>query len=1259
VYPAFFRWLKRKRVFRPPPTLTSQVLYLSKPLMGEKLKKEGEKNKLKKTSLRTLSVLLALLILLPLATPAIRIIQVAPVVKAASSATITLDVSQGYAGDYVTVTGMGFTPDKDVTFMWGEQLLSSLSFIENMPYYQRPTIGPTSTGEVHTDALGNFIVKLQVPKLTRGPYIIKASDTQTSSTASFTVNPRIVLRNNYAYEKHGKIATPEEYTSSQYYIGLFLAEGFVGDWLSIQLSGFARGEMVQVNISNSILGDFPVGITEEGYFFSTWVGTVPDLPGGEKTVTATGKLSEITASMIFRIKPELFLAIPPPLLPPPAGLALAYPWLYSSDPFGLGWYSSVKTAVDSPFVFEATGLTGTSIQAVNLIYTGGTVTCNLSGTLTIQTGKGSTQGITASTVPFQSNSPFGANSPVAKISAALTSGAWLNVTIVTTGTGGASFTFTKQLFASTPATADNVGVPFWIESDGTITAGGTYLSGVPGDEAEVAGAGLKTGVSYYLTLIYPTGSIVRKLDLDFLTGPPRLTWFDQTTAPLAYYDANGNSAWDVGEDVYYDHDNSGSVGIGPPPDMRVTTVTIGTTTYIAGSTVAAGNDDIGRAVIDFKVEKGRPAYVGFGPYNGRQAVYLDKDNDGVVSQGDTRISVVNLGGGGMVPDANGFIAYDTGGISGFPGGGLEYSVGFWNPVPGTYGVLAGSTITLQRLASLEIWAPVSYQSQWYLTEGSEVYIWGSGFRGDEQLTISVGGKFATTATPDEWGNLWWWTVPPITMPALVGGEQSITATGLITPDNMASISVTMTPALWVTPTSGTNLNPVTSIMVTGKAFEAGTYQIVFDGAGIGEAVTSPFTVRDTGDEAGQINIAFNLPPDVEGAHIVDVVKTSDPTESALYSAGYFDIWANVRSNAPFPTDSEFLTVTIYPSLQAAPTTTTVGTWVTVNGKGLQPDTAYYIWYDPRGSSTEQAMLMTTTPATVTTDAKGTLAASFQIPQSTGGWWAHSIWVSTSNTFVNNDPVWGGPVSTWVSIRPAVTLAQPSGAVGASITVSVSGLETGGQYQLWWYKPNEAKWSGEIPTTAILLATVTGALYGNSTQALSFTVPATAEVNTVYAVDLSSYGSRSSTLAGPVFFTVGKVSTKISLSLTPSTVTQGENITINGVIEPALSVIITLFIKDPEGKTTIKNVTSTTSGTFTDSFRADKPGSWQVIAKWDGNAVFAAYTSLAASATAKPIDISWAYAVTGLGIGIAALVLGLIITLYYFMRRRKVAPPPTA
>jgi len=1200
---------------------------------------------MKKTSSKTLSVLLALLIIMPILTPILLNIQIAPEVEAASSATITLDASQGYVGDYVTVTGRGFTPDMDVTFMWGDQLFSSLGFISGMPRYQRPSYD--KPGEVWTDALGNFVVKLQVPKLTRGTYTIKADDTCTSATATFTISPIVILRNQYAYKKHGTSATPSETKSSANYIELFLTEGFVGDWLSLQLSGFGDGEIVEVKLgTKSLINATVLSGTQKGYGFWTSAVRVPDISGSDYTVTATGKISGITASSSFKVKPELFLSRPPPATP---GLS-SWPWVYSFSSFGLSWYSSVNASADSAFWFEATGLSGTSIDTVTVAYDGGTpITCTVAGTLTIEDG--STQGINASTVPFVSGSAFSAGlSPKATIPSAIPSGKMVTVTIATGGTGGASFTFTDQLFSSILGADWTDGTLMWVEGDSTITSDGTSLSGIVGDLNKLVATGCnQSGGRHWPSHVVSTGSIVSKLDLDVLWGWT-LTPYPVGT-PVSFYDVSGNGAWESSEPVYIDNDNSGDVTIG---DTRVTQQEIGGKIYRFRSVVAATEPDLSRTLVKFPPET-RPSY--YSPGWWYLGVYLDQYNAGSVSEGDIRISEAPLPIWWTWPnaDANGFIAYSLG-VPQYPGAGRTYDVGLFNI---DLSVILDSKVTMQIQASLKVTsAPTSYQSTYYVTEGSDnINIQGSGYLGNEQLKISVGGEYMKTVTPDAYG---YFTTDIDDLPALAGGEQSINAAGVTTTGNKAPTKVTYTPALSVSYSyPAYNLNPVTSIQVTGKGFAAGAYEIVFDGAGVGTAVTSSFTVADTGDEAGQINLSFDTPEGVEGVHMVDVVKTSDPTKSVFYGAGYFDINANTRTNDPFPTDSEFPTVLIYPSLQRMPTTTTVETSVNVTGKGLQPSTTYYIWYDPRGTSTSQALLMTTTPTTVTTDAKGTLTASFQVPQSSGG--TKPIWVSTSPTHIDDDPVTGDTVYTSISIRPALTLAQSSGTAGTNISVSFSGLGTGTQYHLWWYKPEEATvnfyyGTVEVPQKAILLGTVTGTLHGNSTEAVSFPVPATASGGTVYSVDLTSYTDRFSVLANPVFFTVGKVSSTITLSLTPTTVTQGESVAINGVIDPAMSVNITLFITNPDGKTTNKTVLSASSGTFTDAFKPDIVGTWQVTAKWKGNAVLAEYTSLAATATVKPVDVTWTYAWTGIALGLIALVFAMFIILRYFVRKKSQTPP---
>jgi hypothetical protein len=1216
---------------------------------------------LKKISSRTLSVALTAMILLPFIVALMPTVSNQPLVKGASPATLSSNITEGYVGDYVTVTGTGFTANRDVTFAWGNQLLSSLGFVSSLPYYQRPSIYRSSTGEVHSDAFGNFKIQLQVPKLRAGNYTVKAFDAEISATTNFEINARVLLRNRYAYQKHGSMQTPMEQPSRDQYIGLFLAEGFVGDRLAIQLSGFDNGEPVEVKINTTTVGTFNVGFgSSQGYYFSSSAATLPEMLGGQFAVTATGRLSGVLATSTFKVKPELFLARQ--TTPPPYNLG--YPWLYSDyfvgGHFALGWYSSVNSAASSTFMLEATGLTGTAVQSVNVTYAGSTVVCTLSGTLTVSS-RGSTQGVGGGTAPFTANTPFTVNSPTAQTASAITSGTILNVMVKTSGTGAATFTFQKQLVASQANLTETTGNTVWLE--GTVSSPGLHLSDKVGGINELISTNLKALTSYRTSAVHSSGTTVEKTDVDGIASDT-LTLFDQGSQPLSYVDTNSNAVWNVGENVYQDIDNSGTVTAG---DRRINTVNFGGSTYWPWSTVVGTDADLGRNLVDFDAIQ-RPAHDTIW----YDTVYLDLNRDGVVSEGDTRISYdrESISAASFTSDNNGFLAaWFT--VPTIPGGGKVYNFNLWNFVADG-GVATGNSVTLEILASLTVSSP-TYQTLKYVAEGyTGVTLSGNGFFGAEQLTISIGGKYVTTSvtpTPNVFGTLSAITISSI--PALAGGSQSIVAQGLFTEENTASASVFVTPALSVTPTSGYNLNPVTSVAVTGKGFEAGAYEVVLDGFGNSSSVAS-FTVVSVGDEAGQVNVAFNLPSGIEGAHTIDVVKTNSTTP-LFFGESFFSTNGLARTGVsttyPYPTDSEFPAVTIYPSLQVSPTATVVGGLVSVTGKGLQPTTSYYVWFSQRGTSASDAILVSTEPTELASDDEGTLTATFNAPESSGG--TRAVWVSTSNSLVNNDPVTGAPVVAQMTIRPALVLEDMSGEVGANVDVSFSGLTTGNEYQLWWYNPEEANVGDilfgtslvKIPQTAIPLAFATGAAYGNSTLEVTFTIPSTAENGKIYAVDLTNYGNRYSVLSQPVFFTVGKVASMITLNLTPSTVTEGESVAINGVIQPAMAVQITIHITPPNGTSTAKTVTSSSSGTFTDTFTPNSAGTWQVTAQWDGDATYAAYQSLAATVTVKPVDISWTYAVAGIAIGSIALIVGLLVTVWYFLYKRKPRAPaastPTA
>lgn len=221
---------------------------------------------------------------------------------------------------------------------------------------------------------------------------------------------------------------------------------------------------------------------------------------------------------------------------------------------------------------------------------------------------------------------------------------------------------------------------------------------------------------------------------------------------MSFYDATVNGAWDSSDPVYVDNDNSGNVTTG---DRRVTLQTLGGIEYLPFSIVSTGEPDLGRTLIKFTSET-RPSYYMNPDFGMFYYAYLDKYNAGSVSEGDVRLSEV------LFPvwwtwiytwdmDANGFFAF-TLNIPSMPGAGTTYNVAIWNGV-GPDGVKSGNTVAMQVQATLEVTsAPTTYQLTYYVTEGSDVEIAGTGFLGAEELKIWAGGKTVAIVEPDDDGS---------------------------------------------------------------------------------------------------------------------------------------------------------------------------------------------------------------------------------------------------------------------------------------------------------------------------------------------------------------------------------------------------------------------------------------------------------------------------------------------------------------------------
>jgi len=153
--------------------------------------------------------------------------------------------------------------------------------------------------------------------------------------------------------------------------------------------------------------------------------------------------------------------------------------------------------------------------------------------------------------------------------------------------------------------------------------------------------------------IYPAGSTVAVGDLDF---GRTLVNFDFGNFVVRERHAENiltNNTYDINEWIYRDVDNNRIVS---PNDYRLTEVIIGATSYLAGSTVAVGDLDLGRALIPFgDLDLGEPLapfvanekhaenLASDTKYNPGEWIYNDVDNSFSVTNDDKRLTSVTIG----------------------------------------------------------------------------------------------------------------------------------------------------------------------------------------------------------------------------------------------------------------------------------------------------------------------------------------------------------------------------------------------------------------------------------------------------------------------------------------------------------------------------------------------------------------------------------------------------------------------------------------
>jgi hypothetical protein len=267
--------------------------------------------------------------------------------------------------------------------------------------------------------------------------------------------------------------------------------------------------------------------------------------------------------------------------------------------------------------------------------------------------------------------------------------------------------------------------------------------------------------------------------------------------------------------------------------------------------------------------------------------------------------------------------------------------------------------------------------------GDTVLIDGSGFLGSATVTIYYDGSNVGTKTTNSYGIFDNFS---LTVPASTEGLHEIKARD--TSGSTPEVSYDVSPKITVSPTSGAVGDTVT---VSGTGFDGtSTVTITFD--------TTTVTTAATNSSGTLAAAAFTVPSTSRGSH---TVKVKD--EGNNYATATFSVAQNITLN---------------------PATGPSGTTVTITGNGFGASRAITVKYN--------ALSVTTSPASVTTNSTGYFTATFTVPVGSAG--TYEVLVSDGTNAATADFV----STTDATISQTTTTTAP-GNVGMSLTITGVGF----------------------------------------------------------------------------------------------------------------------------------------------------------------------------------------------------------------------------
>lgn len=268
--------------------------------------------------------------------------------------------------------------------------------------------------------------------------------------------------------------------------------------------------------------------------------------------------------------------------------------------------------------------------------------------------------------------------------------------------------------------------------------------------------------------------------------------------------------------------------------------------------------------------------------------------------------------------------------------------------------------------------------------GDTITVSGTGFAVSSTVTIYFDSTKLRTVSTNSSGAF---SSATITVPQTCRGSYTIKAVD--TSGSYDTVTFTVSQKITVSSTSGGVGDTVT---ISGTGFtDSSTVTIYFDSTSVGTTSTDDYGTFSS--------ITFTIPSSYRGSH---TIKARD-------GSGYYAT----------------VTFTIAHKITIAPTSGVSGTTVTVKGTGFSASSPITITY--------KDVAVTTTPASISTDANGSFTASFTVPAGLAGTYAVEASDGTYSASANFT------ATINVTISAGTSEASP-GYVGMDVTISGTGFK---------------------------------------------------------------------------------------------------------------------------------------------------------------------------------------------------------------------------